>query len=89
MRQLRTEDYEYHTTSRIGLKANAEFAKGYILTDGGPGSLTEVTNYYAFIQAFNFSFLGYSSAITVVLVGFTVLLSWLILRLVGWGRDVE
>ena len=61
----------------------------YILTDGGPGSLTEVTNYYAFIQAFNFSFLGYSSAITVVLVGFTVLLSWLILRLVGWGRDVE
>jgi multiple sugar transport system permease protein len=61
----------------------------YILTDGGPGSLTEVTNYYGFIQAFNFSFLGYSSAITVVLVGFTVVLSWLILRLVGWGRDVE
>jgi multiple sugar transport system permease protein len=61
----------------------------YILTDGGPGSLTEVTNYYGFIQAFNFSFLGYSSAITVVLVGFTMLLSWLILRLVGWGRYVE
>ena len=61
----------------------------YILTDGGPGSLTEVTNYYGFIQAFNFSFLGYSSAITVVLVTFTVLLSWLTLRLVGWGRDVE
>ena len=61
----------------------------YILTDGGPGSLTEVTNYYGFVQAFNFSFLGYSSAITVVLVGFTVVLSWLILRLVGWGRDVE
>jgi multiple sugar transport system permease protein len=61
----------------------------YILTDGGPGSLTEVTNYYGFIQAFNFSYLGFSSAITVVLVGFTVVLSWLILRLVGWGRDVE
>lgn len=61
----------------------------YILTDGGPGSLTEVTNYYGFIQAFNFSFLGYSSAITVVLVALTVLLSWLILRMVGWGRDVE
>ncbi len=61
----------------------------YILTDGGPGSLTEVTNYYGFVQAFNFSYLGYSSAITVVLVAFTVLLSWLILRLVGWGRDVE
>jgi multiple sugar transport system permease protein len=61
----------------------------YILTDGGPGTLTEVTNYYGFVQAFNFSFLGYSSAITVVLVVFTVVLSWLILRLVGWGRDVE
>ena len=28
----------------------------YILTDGGPGTLTEVTNYYAFLQAFNFCF---------------------------------
>ena len=61
----------------------------YILTDGGPGSLTEVTNYYGFIQAFNFSFLGYSSAITVVLLAITLLLSWLTLRLVGWGRYVE
>jgi len=61
----------------------------YILTDGGPGSLTEVTNYYGFIQAFNFSFLGYSGAITVVLVAITLLLSWLTLRLVGWGRYVE
>ena len=34
-------------------------------------------------------FLGYSSAITVVLVAVTVIGSWLILRLVGWGRDVD
>ena len=40
----------------------------YILTDGGPGTVTEVTNYYSFMQAFNFSYLGYSSAITVTLV---------------------
>ena len=40
----------------------------YILTEGGPGSVTEVTNYYSYLQAFNFSYLGYSSAITVVLV---------------------
>ena len=58
----------------------------YILTDGGPGTVTEVTNYYSFIQAFNFSYLGYSSAITVVLVAITVLLSWLIIRMVGWGQ---
>lgn len=57
----------------------------FILTDGGPGSLTEVTNYYSYQQAFNFSYLGYSSAITVVLVAATVALSAFIIRAVGWG----
>ncbi|MEM8947893.1 MAG: sugar ABC transporter permease [Pseudomonadota bacterium] len=61
----------------------------FILTDGGPGTVTEVTNFYSYIQAFNFSYLGYSSAITVVLVGITVLLSWAIIRMVGWGQGVE
>jgi multiple sugar transport system permease protein len=61
----------------------------YILTDGGPGNLTEVTNYYSFLQAFNFSFLGFSSAITVVLLVATILLSWLIIRVVGWGARVD
>ncbi len=42
----------------------------YVLTNGGPGSVTEVTNFYGFIQAFNFSYWGYASAIaTVMLVG--------------------
>ena len=57
----------------------------YLLTDGGPGSVTEVTNYYAFEQAFNFSYLGYSSAITVVLVIAALILSWVIVRVTGWG----
>jgi multiple sugar transport system permease protein len=57
----------------------------YILTDGGPGSVTEVTNYYAFEQAFNFSYLGYSSAITVVLVAASLAMSWALVRLTGWG----
>jgi len=61
----------------------------FILTDGGPGTVTEVTNFYSYIQAFNFSYLGYSSAITVVLVAVTVLLSWAIIRMVGWGQHVE
>lgn len=61
----------------------------FILTDGGPGTLTEVTNYYSYIQAFNFSYLGYSSAITVVLVLATVLLSVVIVRAVGWGTRSE
>lgn len=57
----------------------------YLLTDGGPGSVTEVTNYFAFQQAFNFSFLGYSSAITMGLVAAVLLLSWFIVRMTGWG----
>ena len=61
----------------------------YILTEGGPGSVTEVTNYYSFIQAFNFSYLGYSSAITVALVLLTVVLSAVIIRMVGWGQRVD
>jgi len=61
----------------------------FILTDGGPGNLTEVTNYYSFLQAFNFSYLGFSSAITVVLLAASIALSWLIVRMVGWGVRVD
>jgi multiple sugar transport system permease protein len=57
----------------------------YLLTDGGPGSVTEVTNYYAFEQAFNFSYLGFSSAITVVLVAASLAMSWVLVRMTGWG----
>lgn len=57
----------------------------YLLTDGGPGSVTEVTNYYAFEQAFNFSYLGFSSAITVVLVAAALAMSWALVRMTGWG----
>jgi multiple sugar transport system permease protein len=61
----------------------------FILTDGGPGNLTEVTNYYSYLQAFNFSYLGFSSAITVALLLATLALSWLIVRVVGWGAHVD
>ncbi len=61
----------------------------FILTDGGPGNLTEVTNYYSYLQAFNFSYLGFSSAITIVLLAATIALSWVIVRLVGWGARID
>ncbi|MCM0018374.1 MAG: sugar ABC transporter permease [Tagaea sp.] len=61
----------------------------YLLTSGGPGSVTEITNFYSFIQAFNFSFIGYSSAITVCLMAITGMLSWMILRRVGWRGNVD
>ena len=53
----------------------------YVLTNGGPGTVTEVTNFYGFIQAFNFSYWGYGSAIAVVMLLIIFALSALISRL--------
>jgi multiple sugar transport system permease protein len=44
-----------------------------------------VTNYYAFVQAFNFSYWGYASAIATMMVIGVFLLSWLISILGGDG----
>ncbi|MDQ2801567.1 MAG: sugar ABC transporter permease [Pseudomonadota bacterium] len=59
----------------------------YVLTDGGPGGATEVTNYYAFVQTFNFSYWGYGSAIATLMIAGVFLLSWAISRL-GTNRTV-
>jgi len=53
----------------------------YVLTGGGPGTATEVTNYYGFVQAFNFSYWGYGSAIATLMVAGVFLLSLLVRRL--------
>ena len=53
----------------------------FVLTDGGPGDVTEVTNYYAYRQAFNFSLWGYGSAIATLMVIGIFVLSWAIDRL--------
>jgi multiple sugar transport system permease protein len=55
----------------------------YVLTNGGPGTVTEVTNYYAFIEAFNFSYWGYGSAIATLMLAGAFVLSWSIERLTG------
>ncbi len=55
----------------------------FVLTDGGPGDVTEVTNYYAYRQAFTFSLWGYGSAIATLMVAGIFVLSWLIDRLTG------
>jgi multiple sugar transport system permease protein len=53
----------------------------FLLTGGGPGSVTEVTNYYAYLLAFDFNEIGYSSAVTVVMlllvVAFSVAVMWM------------
>jgi multiple sugar transport system permease protein len=53
----------------------------FVLTDGGPGDVTEVTNYYAYRQVFSFSLWGYGSAIATLMVAGIFVLSWVIDRL--------
>jgi multiple sugar transport system permease protein len=48
----------------------------FLLTGGGPGSVTEVTNYYAYLVAFDFNEIGYSSAITIVMLTLVVIISF-------------
>jgi len=55
----------------------------YLLTNGGPGTTTEAVNYYAFVEAFEFSYWGYASSIAVLMVATVFVLSWIIGRLGG------
>ncbi|MDA8052426.1 MAG: sugar ABC transporter permease [Rhodospirillales bacterium] len=61
----------------------------YVLTNGGPGLATEVTNYYAFIQTFNFAYWGYGSAIATLMIAGVFLLSLLVARLGGTSAADE
>ena len=58
----------------------------YVMTQGGPGFATEPTNFYAYTQAFTYTYVGYSSAMIIVVLGFTILLTGLILSRITWHR---
>ena len=58
----------------------------FLLTGGGPGSVTEVTNYYAYLLAFDSNEIGYSSAVTVVMLLLVVAVS---LGVIWMGRHRE
>ena len=61
----------------------------FVMTGGGPGTVTEATNYYAFLQGFNYSLIGYSAAISVVVLASVLAISYLIVGTVGTRVDVE
>jgi multiple sugar transport system permease protein len=61
----------------------------FIMTAGGPGTATEVTNFYAYLQAFSYTYVGYSSAIIVVMLVATLVMSVGVLRTTGREVDVE
>lgn len=61
----------------------------YVMTQGGPGFATEPTNYYAYNQAFGFSYIGYSSSLIMVMLIFTMLLTFAVLRSTAWQRGAK
>jgi multiple sugar transport system permease protein len=61
----------------------------YVMTNGGPGTVTEATNYYAYIEAFSNGQIGYPSAIIVVLLIFTLVLTAMVIRLPRGSSDTE
>jgi multiple sugar transport system permease protein len=61
----------------------------YVMTGGGPGTVTEATNYYAYLEGFSYSYVGYSSSIITVMLAVTFVLSLSIIRAVGREVDVE
>ena len=49
-------------------------------TGGGPGTATEILNLYAYRTSFSELSIGYGSALAMVLLAITVLVSWLLFR---------
>lgn len=61
----------------------------YVLTEGGPGTATEATNYYAYLQGFSFGFIGYSSTLALIMLVMTFVLSTVVVRSLGRAVEVE
>lgn len=56
----------------------------FVMTQGGPGFATEPTNYYAYQQGFSHGYVGFSSALIVLVLLFTIALTVLLLRSIRW-----
>ncbi|MAU22923.1 MAG: ABC transporter permease [Martelella sp.] len=52
----------------------------FVMTNGGPGRATQATNYYAYVQTFQNSNVGYGASIAVVLFVFAAIVSFYIAR---------
>lgn len=61
----------------------------FVMTEGGPGTATEATNYYAYLQGFSFGFIGYSSAMALIMFAMTFALSIVIVRRLDRAVELE
>ena len=60
--------------------ALSAFAAICAATGGGPGTSTEILNLYAYRTSFTVLNIGYGSALAVVLLAITVVVSWMLFR---------
>lgn len=61
----------------------------FVMTEGGPGTATEATNYYAYLQGFSFGFIGYSSGMAFIMLAMTFALSVAIVRRLDKAVEVD
>ena len=70
------------------IESTKAFPLIFIMTGGGPGIVTEPTNFYAYAQSFDYGFVGYASAISTFLL-FLVLGLTIVMVRFGRPGDVE
>ncbi|WP_304457976.1 carbohydrate ABC transporter permease [Alicyclobacillus sendaiensis] len=61
----------------------------YVMTQGGPGTATNVYNYYIFQQGFQFFHMGYAAALSVILFLVILLVTLIQFRFVGRGTTYD
>jgi multiple sugar transport system permease protein len=69
------------------LDAFREFDKIFVLTQGGPGTATEVVSYYAYLSGFKFFRIGYAAAMSLLLLMVTVFISTVIAKLLHKAQE--
>ena len=61
------------------------FAHISIMTSGGPGNVTTTINYYAYKMAFNYTDIGYSSSLGVIMLFMTVMIAVILVKVFKMG----
>lgn len=61
----------------------------FVLTEGGPGTATEATNFYIYLQGFAFGSLGYGSSMAVLMLALTLVLALGIMRTLLRSSNAE
>lgn len=84
---LRPTSFFVLITSLVGAVTGLQaFDLVYVLTKGGPDNHTSTVVFYIYQQAFQFGSYGYASAITVLLIGFLVLVTGALFATTRGGR---